>query len=293
MSEFDSLDLYSKTFLIVSGMLLITTITSRINKIYETTLEAVITFLGSFIFLICLMVLNYANYDKNVLFVVLLFFSAFIGWSLGPTMTALSDKFMFNRYLKKIGLKSKFKYGLTERIKKGGGFNKDVAEKKVYFLNSNPNEVFEKNSEKFLELRHQFESNTSDLDKEEYKKEWRDKVFQALFLTFLIMFFSIVLNHLIDYDFGPWGIYLLSSLSTLILSELLNLFYFKSKYNRTLNYISALIFSLYLIFDFNRLEKAYIAGDNTWNTAIDLSVSIYLDLINLFLDLLQILAESN
>ena len=293
MSEFDSLDLYTKTFLIISGMLLITTITSRINKIYETTLEAVITFLGSFIFLICLMVLNYANYDKNVLFVVLLFFSAFIGWSLGPTMTALSDKFMFNRYLKKIGLKSKFKYGLTERIKKGGGFNKDVAEKKVYFLNSNPNEVFEKNSEKFLELRHQFESNTSDLDKEEYKKEWRDKVFQALFLTFLIMFFSIVLNHLIDYDFGPWGIYLLSSLSTLVVSELLNLFYFKSKYNRTLNYISALIFSLYLIFDFNRLEKAYIAGDNTWNTAIDLSVSIYLDLINLFLDLLQILAESN
>ena len=293
MSEFDSLDLYTKTFLIISGMLLITTITSRINKIYETTLEAVITFLGSFIFLICLMVLNYANYDKNVLFVVLLFFSAFIGWSLGPTMTALSDKFMFNRYLKKIGLKSKFKYGLTERIKKGGGFNKDVAEKKVYFLNSNPNEVFEKNSEKFLELRHQFESNTSDLDKEEYKKEWRDKVFQALFLTFLIMFFSIVLNHLIDYDFGPWGIYLLSSLSTLIVSELLNLFYFKSKYNRTLNYLSALIFSLYLIFDFNRLEKAYIAGDNTWNTAIDLSVSIYLDLINLFLDLLQILAESN
>ena len=293
MSELDSLDLYTKTFLIISGMLLITTITSRINKIYETTLEAVITFLGSFIFLICLMVLNYVNYDTNVLFVVLIFFSAFIGWSLGPTMTALSDKFMFNRYLKKIGLKSKFKYGFTERIKKGGGFNKDVAEKKVYFLNSSPNEVFEKNSEKFLELRHQFESNISDLDKEEYKKEWRDKVFQALFLTFLIMFFSIVLNLLIDYDFGPWGIYLLSSLSTLIVSELLNLFYFKSKYNRTLNYISALIFSLYLIFDFNRLEKAYISGDNTWNTAIDLSVSIYLDLINLFLDLLQILAESN
>ena len=67
MLELDSLDLYTKTFLIISGMLLITTLTSRINKIYETTLEAVITFLGSFIFLICLMVFNYANYDKNVL----------------------------------------------------------------------------------------------------------------------------------------------------------------------------------------------------------------------------------
>ena len=76
MLELDSLDLYTKTFLIISGMLLITTLTSRINKIYETTLEAVITFLGSFIFLICLMVFNYANYDKNVLFIVLLFFFA-------------------------------------------------------------------------------------------------------------------------------------------------------------------------------------------------------------------------
>ena len=293
MSVLDSLDLYTKTFLIVSVMLLITTVTSRINKIYETSLEAVITFLGSFIFLICLMVLNYANYDKNVLFVVLVFFSAFIGWSLGPTMTALSSNFMFKRYLKKIGLKSKFKYSFTERIKKGGGFNKNVAEQRVYFLSSNPNEVFDKDSEKFLELRHKFESKTSDFEKEEYKKEWRDKVFQALFLTFLILFFSILLNLFTDYDFGPWGIYLLSSLTTLIVSELLNLFYFKSKYNRTLNYISALIFSLYLIFDFNRLEKAYIAGDNSWNTAIDMSVSIYLDLLNLFLDLLQILAESN
>ena len=101
---------------------------------------------------------------------------------------------MFKRYLKKIGLKSKFKYSFTERIKKGGGFNKDVTEKRVYFLSSNLNEVFDKDSEKFLELRHKFESKTSDFEKEEYKKEWRDKVFQALFLTCLILFFSIVLN---------------------------------------------------------------------------------------------------
>ena len=181
MSVLDSLDLYTKTFLIVSVMLLITTVTSRINKIYETTLEAVITFLGSFIFLICLMVLNYANYDKNVLFVVLVFFSAFIGWSLGPTMTSLSDKFMFNRYLKKIGLKSKFKYGFTERIKKGGGFNKDVAEQRVYFLSSNPNEVFDKDSEKFLELRHKFESKTSDFEKKNTKKSGEIKFFKLYF----------------------------------------------------------------------------------------------------------------
>ena len=70
MSELDSLDLYTKTFLIVLGMLLITTITSRINKIYETTLEAVITFLGSVIFLICLnFVLNYPSINNDFLLI--------------------------------------------------------------------------------------------------------------------------------------------------------------------------------------------------------------------------------
>ena len=36
-----------------------------------------------------------------------------------------------------------------------------------------------------------------------------------------------------------------------------------------------------------------MAGDESWGTAIDIAVNIYLDIINLFLDLLEILAESD
>jgi len=45
------------------------------------------------------------------------------------------------------------------------------------------------------------------------------------------------------------------------------------------------------LYDFNILEKRIAAGDESWGTAVRIAVRLYLDIINLFLDLLQILAE--
>ena len=54
-----------------------------------------------------------------------------------------------------------------------------------------------------------------------------------------------------------------------------------------------IIFTLYLIYDLNRLEKAMERGDESWGTAVDLAVNIYLDIVNLFLLILEALSESN
>ena len=51
--------------------------------------------------------------------------------------------------------------------------------------------------------------------------------------------------------------------------------------------------SLYLVYDFNRLEKLAAKGDESWSAAVRLAINIYLDIINLFMDLLQLLGESN
>ena len=76
--------------------------------------------------------------------------------------------------------------------------------------------------------------------------------------------------------------------------EILNAFVFKSERRRLLySYAGVVIFSLYLIYDFNALEKAIARGDNSWGTAVDIAVNLYLDIINLFLDLLEILAASD
>ena len=75
---------------------------------------------------------------------------------------------------------------------------------------------------------------------------------------------------------------------------LFNIFYFKSRRRRLIQaYVGVILFTLYLVFDFNRLEKAIARGDESWSTAIDLAVNIYLDLINIFIDLLRILAAAS
>ena len=95
-------------------------------------------------------------------------------------------------------------------------------------------------------------------------------------------------------DFSSLGIFLWISLLALIVVEVLNAFVFKSERRRIIySYCGVVIFSLYLIYDFNYLEKAIAAGDNSWGTAVRVAVNLYLDIINLFLDLLEILAESN
>jgi FtsH-binding integral membrane protein len=57
--------------------------------------------------------------------------------------------------------------------------------------------------------------------------------------------------------------------------------------------VGIVIFTLYLIYDFNRLEKAMARGDESWGTAVDLAVNIYLDIVNLFLYILEALSENN
>lgn len=68
--------LFSRTFIIVGGMLIITAITSRINKAYETAKELWITIIGTFAFLFA--TIFFADiYPLNLLLVAI--FSALIG----------------------------------------------------------------------------------------------------------------------------------------------------------------------------------------------------------------------
>ena len=113
--------LMSRTFLILGGMLVVTTLSARFNKAYETTLEAVFTIGGTFLFLI--MVMIYADsYPLNLVMVAI--FSGFIGWSLGPSIAYIGEKFKFIKYLKSKSILSpvymhneaKTKYEMISRI---------------------------------------------------------------------------------------------------------------------------------------------------------------------------------
>ena len=281
--------LMSRTFLILGGMLVVTTITSRLNKAYETTLEAVFTIGGTFLFLFMVMIYG-DSYPLNLVMVAI--FSGFIGWSLGPTIAYIGEKFKFRKYLKSKGILSKSVKKIKNPTIADRLFGKADEKKFIYYYKADPTKSFDMMSDEFKKLKDDFEKTV--LPHDRYNQEWQNVVFQAMLGTTLAVIIAGSIVALIPTDFSFLGIFLWISLLALIFMEILNAFVFKSERRRLLySYAGVVIFSLYLIYDFNALEKAIARGDNSWGTAVDIAVNLYLDIINLFLDLLEILAASD
>jgi FtsH-binding integral membrane protein len=61
---------------------------------------------------------------------------------------------------------------------------------------------------------------------------------------------------------------------------------------RIMAFVGCIIFTGYLLFDFNHLAEAVkYKGYNTWPVAMDFTINIYLDVINLFIKLLDLLSH--
>lgn len=280
--------LFAKTFFIVGFMLIITTFFSRINKAYETTSEALITILGSFASLFAIMFFS-ENYPTNLILVAI--FSGFIGWSMGPTISAIGESFKMKKYLKMAGVKSKTvvtnKKKLIDKI-----FGAEDEKKTMYYEKSNPTELFEIESEKYKSIVAEIKS-SNNFKKDNYHQEWQNVVFQAMSATTIAVIATASIVFTSSIDFSVMGGFLFTALLILIIMGLLNHFIFKSrKFSLVRAYFGVLIFTGYLLYDFDMLKKQMNAGDDSWSTAIQIAVNLYLDIINLFLDILYILAES-
>jgi|TARA_B110000438_G_scaffold36042_1_gene35777 FtsH-binding integral membrane protein len=118
-------------------------------------------------------------------------------------------------------------------------------------------------------------------DKDPYSQQWQNIVFQALIATTSSVFITLLVVYITDIDFGFLGLFLLISLWGLLIINILNAFIFKSIAKRLyLAYAGIVLFNLYLVYDFNRLEQAVARGDQSWETAIRIVISLYLDIIN-------------
>ena len=54
----------------------------------------------------------------------------------------------------------------------------------------------------------------------------------------------------------------------------------------------AVLFALYLVYDFNRLKQFSDIGINDWSTALNVAISIYLDILNLLLEIMEAMGNS-
>lgn len=242
--------LFARTFLIVGGMLLITAITSTINKRFETSLETWGTIIGTFVLLFAVMIFG-NNYPLNLILVAL--FSGMMGWTIGPTVEYYGLRYKQKKYFKNKGIE----------IKKGHRYTQEQIEEASTAIHAN-----------------------------EFHQSWHRIISLALFSTAVAVITTASLVFLTIFDFGFLGMFLFIALIILIIMGIANAIFFKSPLGMLIqSYFGVIIFTLYLIYDFNQLEK--LAGDETWGTAVDMAVNIYLDIINLFLDILYILAESS
>ena len=277
--------LFFKTFFLVGGLLLITSIGARVNKAYETILEAVLTIGGTFLTLF-IVYSQRDDFPTNLL--ALAAFSFCIGWSMGPTITMFGERFKFRKYSQRIGLKSK----VVEKKKSFWGGNEN--KKTIFFFEDSPKKVFEYNSPEFIKIQNQFKEEVLSKDKDPYSQKWQNNVFFAMVATTLSVFMTAAIVYFSDTDFGFLGSFLFFALLGLVIVRILKEWVIKdSSFSMIQTGIGIIIFTFYLIYDFNRLEKAMVQGDESWGTAVDLAVSIYLDIINLFLLILELLSESN
>jgi len=242
--------LFARTFLIVGGMLLITALTARINKAFETALEMWATIIGTFVFLIAIIFLG-DSFPVNLILVGI--FSALMGWEIGPTIEFYGRRFKLRKFMK------------------------------------NKGKPLGKGEVPSSEMQKEFEQS---LASDPMTNEWHNIVFQALFATAMAVFATAATVFLTNFNFGFLGGFLFIALLILIIMSAVNAIFFRSPIVSLLQaYAGVVIFTLYLLFDFDRLEK--MAGDRSWGAAIDIAVNIYLDIINLFMDLLAIFAESS
>ena len=111
---------------------------------------------------------------------------------------------------------------------------------------------------------------------------------RILKLTVVITFLTAIIGIYSGIDFSSLGYILIIPLFILVIWNLLNIFMnFTSASKRIMGFFGSIIFIGYLLFDFYRLEQASANGINDWNTAFNIGFSIYLDVINLLLELLE------
>jgi FtsH-binding integral membrane protein len=119
--------------------------------------------------------------------------------------------------------------------------------------------------------------------------------FNALKIVFLVTLITGFIGYSDFYSFSEssfLGGFLLISLLGLIGFEFIRIFRGFSRWAIRIKAIfGAFVFSIFLLFDFNLLRKKSDFGVNDWDNAFNIAFTIYLDIINLLLEILDAMSN--
>lgn len=112
-------------------------------------------------------------------------------------------------------------------------------------------------------------------------------VFQAAAATAVATLVAGAAGYTTRRDLSGFGGYLMAALLIVVVASVIGIFVQVPWLETAISAVSALLFTAFLIFDLNRVARTQGA---TEGQAIMLAVSVYLDIFNLFLDLLSLLS---
>lgn len=120
-------------------------------------------------------------------------------------------------------------------------------------------------------------------------------IFQAFFITSATFAVMSVYGYTTKKDLSSLGSFLLMGLIGIIIAGVVNLFLQSSVMTFVISSISVLIFTLLVAVDTQSLKDVYYStfGDEREKMGILGALNLYMDFINIFLNLLQLLGEKN
>ncbi len=117
---------------------------------------------------------------------------------------------------------------------------------------------------------------------------------RALAITALVVALTSVIGVYSGVNFSFLGTGLLLALLWLLILSILSLIFKFSEWAERIIIVAGItIFTLYLIYDFNALLHSRESGENNWSTAMHAALKIFLDVVNLFLQILKAMGHSH
>lgn len=109
---------------------------------------------------------------------------------------------------------------------------------------------------------------------------------KAFAITILLFFVMGMIGAKTNKDLSSMGAFLFAALIALIIAMIVNWFVQSTMMSFILSSIGAVIFSLFIMYDINRIVKGRV------DSVVQATVQLYIDFINLFLNILNILGLS-
>ena len=276
--------LFLKTSILIGGMLTFTAVGAKINKEFETKTECYVTIFGLLGFMI-LVFYHRTEFPMNLFCLGMV--SIFMGWALGPAIRGYGESCMFREYLEKFGIRSK-----TERIYK---LYSDRPRLNVYYYHEdNPEKKIERNSPEILRMREEFKNELCQETLNTMSQKWKNMVFVGMLSTALCVYLTASFVWFSKVDYGFLKGVLALFLTIFLIIRIQKIFYPNASiYFYPLKFISIFHVMLLLVYDFNRLEKLVAKGDESWSTAVNIALSLYMDIIFIFMFYLESFANES